>query len=664
MNTLALLAKFAPEIVCKRHYRADIDGLRGIAILAVVLYHFFPQFFPAGFVGVDIFFVISGYLIINIIHSSLEKGTFSYLTFYSHRIRRLFPSLLLVLLFIFCFSWIYFLPSEFTTLGKHIFGGIFFIDNILFVKDANYFNPLSQDNILLHLWSLGVEEQFYIIVPIFMAGICIMSKKLVHGARQGDALLIFLCVSAFASFCCQQYLLPASEKAFYFPHARYWEIGCGGVLALLEKKDSVASLFARCSLPLALLGVLLLLAGFLLIRKQYFPGAWALLPVLGTFCCIAAGSHGNFLNTKLLSHPVLIFLGIISYPLYLWHWPIITLLRLFDAASLTARCAFCLLAIVAAAATFRLVERPLRFMLSPKKAVAALIVAACIVAGMGLLTKYGRITPSTADRWGEISQVFGDWLIPKKEKYNDVLVDGHVPGKKYTLLYGDSFAQQYFPRAAAVVQAHPDLQRGIILIHGIRYPAYRGSRFINIHGYDTVFDRFIKIANLDDVDTVVLSGIWKNCFSSQDAQITLDGVHVHPKRDRKKIMQRWEEILHFLKEKEKNIYIIFTNPHFARNGNNGIIERNFYPRSFSIKNERIDCQRFKNMYKDTYEWVRSLAAKYGAHFIDPADYLCRDGYAPTVDEEGKLIYIYNRDHFRAGYMREKITYLDDAFLGK
>lgn len=664
MNTLALLAKFAPEIVCKRHYRADIDGLRGIAILAVVLYHFFPQFFPAGFVGVDIFFVISGYLIINIIHSSLEKGTFSYLTFYSHRIRRLFPSLLLVLLFIFCFSWIYFLPYEFTTLGKHIFGGIFFIDNILFVKDANYFNPLSQDNILLHLWSLGVEEQFYIIVPILMAGICIMSKKLVHGARQGDALLIFLCVSAFASFCCQQYLLPASEKAFYFPHARYWEIGCGGVLALLEKKDSVASLFARCSLPLALLGVLLLLAGFLLIRKQYFPGAWALLPVLGTFCGIAAGSHGNFLNTKLLSHPVLIFLGIISYPLYLWHWPIITLLRLFDAASLTARCAFCLLAIVAAAATFRLVERPLRFMFSSKKAVATLIIAACIVAGMGLLAKYGRIAPSTAGRWSEISQVFGDWLDPVREQFNGTLVDGHIPGNKYTLLYGDSYAQQYFPRAAAVLRANPERNRGLILINGYHYPPYRGSRFRYLNERQDTFERFMKVVNLDAIDTVIISGIWKHCFSAQHAELTLDGVPVQPKRDRAKIMQRWEELLQDLKTHGKNVYLVFTNPYEVRMNNYGIIARTLYPRFFTIKNELLDCRRFRSAHNDAYEWVRSLAAKYGAHFIDPADYLCRDGYAPTVDEEGRLIYIINRDHFRAGYMREKITYLDDAFLGK
>lgn len=154
-----LLTRMAPEIVNKPGYRADIDALRGLAVAGVVLFHFFPRIW-FGFLGVDIFFVISGYLISGIIFAQLEKDRFLFRDFYARRIRRLFPSLLLVLSVVFLVAWFYFLPGEFLQCMKYIIGGIFFVDNLVFYQGIDYFNPQSQTNVLLHLWSLGIEEQF------------------------------------------------------------------------------------------------------------------------------------------------------------------------------------------------------------------------------------------------------------------------------------------------------------------------------------------------------------------------------------------------------------------------------------------------------------------------------------------------------------------------
>ena len=162
-----LLTRMAPEIVNKPGYRADIDALRGLAVAGVVLFHFFPRIW-FGFLGVDIFFVISGYLISGIIFAQLEKDRFLFRDFYARRIRRLFPSLLLVLSVVFLVAWFYFLPGEFLQCMKYIIGGIFFVDNLVFYQGIDYFNPQSQTNVLLHLWSLGIEEQFYLVFPLLL----------------------------------------------------------------------------------------------------------------------------------------------------------------------------------------------------------------------------------------------------------------------------------------------------------------------------------------------------------------------------------------------------------------------------------------------------------------------------------------------------------------
>lgn len=212
----------------KHNYRSDIDGLRAIACLAVVLYHAFPSKLHGGFIGVDIFFVISGFLISSIIYRNLfnseNPGQVNIIDFYIRRVRRIFPALIAVLITTLVLGWFVLLPDEYKLLGKHVFGGSVYINNfMLFNESGDYFNAASSAKPLLHLWSLGVEEQFYLIFPIFLYVIYKINLNFV----------LSLTLFTVASFCLNKYNINTHQQtsAFYLPWCRFWELSIGAILA-------------------------------------------------------------------------------------------------------------------------------------------------------------------------------------------------------------------------------------------------------------------------------------------------------------------------------------------------------------------------------------------------------------------------------------------------
>lgn len=332
-------------------YRSDIDGLRAIAILPVVLFHIFPETFPGGFVGVDVFFVISGYLISEIIFRHIEAGDFSISKFYQKRILRILPALTLVLISCSIAGWFLLLPDEYQQLGKHIFGGSVFSSNIILNSERGYFDNLAETKPLLNLWSLAVEEQFYLIWPLLL----ILAKR-VPGLFKN----IFIGV-LFLSFALNIYLIGNDpEFAFYSISTRAWELMIGALYAFIVINNSR---FLRASPNLmSLTGFVLLIMGFVFIDKsRAFPGWWALLPSLGAFF-VLCGQH-SVINTNLLSNKALIFVGLISYPLYLWHWPLISFSYILQAKSPTMeiRLGVLVASFIAAYFTYRFVEIPIRF---------------------------------------------------------------------------------------------------------------------------------------------------------------------------------------------------------------------------------------------------------------------------------------------------------------
>lgn len=355
-------------------YRPDIDGLRAIAVLSVVGYHAFPQFIKGGFVGVDIFFVISGFLISSIIFSGLDNGGFSFIRFYQRRVLRIFPSLLFVLSVCFIFGWYSLLSDELKQLGKHMAGGAGFVSNILLWHESGYFDDIADNKPLLHLWSLGVEEQFYIIWPLVLWA----------GWRKGLNLLTVAIAIAVSSFVINiVYVNGDITKAFFLPQARFWEMLLGAILAyktlhrfpvsagawldrllrLVIYSHSSVEEGATLRNVQSILGTTLLILGFLTTTKSsLFPGYLALFPTVGAVLIISAGKAA-WINQKVLSSKILVWVGLISFPLYLWHWPLLSFARILTSGttSIEARFGIVFLALALSWVTYRFVERPLRF---------------------------------------------------------------------------------------------------------------------------------------------------------------------------------------------------------------------------------------------------------------------------------------------------------------
>ena len=357
-------------------YRPDIDGLRAIAVLAVVCFHAFPFWLKGGFIGVDIFFIISGFLISTIIFDNLERGSFSFIAFYSHRINRIFPALLLVLSTCFAFGWFALLADEYKQLGKHVAAGAGFISNFVFWNESGYFDNAAETKPLLHLWTLGIEEQFYIAWPL-----------LLWTAWKGKFnLLTLTLIITIISFALNIKGLHSDAIAtFYSPQTRFWELLIGSILAYvtLYKPNGWATktqklytylnaiIYTKSSQANAntlrnvqsFLGAAIISAGLLIITKEsHFPGTWALIPTLGAVLIISAGSQA-WLNRVLLSNRVLVWFGLISFPLYLWHWPLLSFARIVESEtpSRNIRIAAVVISIVLAWLTYQFIEKPVRF---------------------------------------------------------------------------------------------------------------------------------------------------------------------------------------------------------------------------------------------------------------------------------------------------------------
>lgn len=365
-------------------YRPDIDGLRALAIVSVIVYHAFPTLLESGFVGVDIFFVISGYLITANIKNGLDRKQFSFREFYIRRINRLLPALSLVLAVSYLTGWLTLFPFEFKELSQHIVAVARSDYNILLYRTLDYFNPAAPTKPLLHLWSLAVEAQFYLVWPLLLW----------VAFKAGQARWLTLLLLATSFYMCMEWDYTKPTMSFYLPHVRMWELWCGSVVALSKSDLANKRHFAD---PLATAGVLLLIAGFYTIHTdKMWPNALTLFPVLGTACLIAAGDKA-WVNNKALSLCPVVGLGLISYPLYLWHWPILSFARVIhsDLLDLTTRCVCVFVAIVCAMATYRYLEVPLRKVPNRPKAVALIMLLAGIYAA-GIATELGEGLPLRA----------------------------------------------------------------------------------------------------------------------------------------------------------------------------------------------------------------------------------------------------------------------------
>ncbi|SJM90584.1 acyltransferase family protein [Crenothrix polyspora] len=379
------------------HYRPDIDGLRAVAVLLVVGFHAFPEWLKGGFIGVDIFFVISGFLISRIILTDITRQHFSFRTFYTKRIKRIFPALIVVLSACFGVGWFILLPDEFKELGKHIAGGAGFVANLVLWSESGYFDNQAELKPLLHLWSLGIEEQFYFVWPVVLI---IATKKRYNLLW----LMLAFILASFVFNIRSVHTDPISD--FYSPFTRFWELMAGSLLAYLSvlpgqshrplsptegrgdknNKRSYASLLKNTAAFIG--GLCIAIAVFYLDKTKAFPGWWAILPVLGATLLIFAGTTAWF-NKKLLAHPALVFIGLISFPLYLWHWPLLSFARIMvlGTPTLALRLSLVAASIFLAWLTYRIVEQPIRFGANTHHKTTGLCVLLTLLLAVGYSTQ-------------------------------------------------------------------------------------------------------------------------------------------------------------------------------------------------------------------------------------------------------------------------------------
>lgn len=376
-------------------YKPEIDGLRAIAILSVVLYHFYPKFLQGGFVGVDIFFAISGYLITLIILKECHRGCFSFKQFYLRRIKRLFPAFFVVIFMVTFASLLIMTPLEFSLFKSHILSSLSYSSNIIYYSESGYFDTNSSYKPLLHTWSLSVEEQFYIVWPfiIYFSMKYKMEKHVVS---------ICILISLFFSI----YLSYKNPSAAYFlPFSRLWEMGMGAGLAIIQTNkinNELIKLAIRKSNNNAIfvLGLLMIsIPAFYINPNDSFPFPWAIPPVIGSLLVIMSAEDIK-VGRLLLCNNFFVFVGLISYSLYLWHWPLIALAKTVNQGELSsvALLSLLLLSFVFAILTYFFVERPIKNIKTKKEIemLAFFLLFTFIVFALVIVLGADRISKSVA----------------------------------------------------------------------------------------------------------------------------------------------------------------------------------------------------------------------------------------------------------------------------
>jgi peptidoglycan/LPS O-acetylase OafA/YrhL len=488
-------------------YRRDIDGLRAIAVIAVVLFHFGVPGFTGGFVGVDIFFVISGYLITSIIWNQRQAARFSFVDFWARRARRILPALFVMILAVLAVGWFLLAPKDYEELGRSVRYQVMFVSNILFMRQDGYFDVASDLKPLLHTWSLAVEEQFYIVFPLLLT---LLSSRL---KRWRLALFAVLLVSFGLSVWAVEH---HPEKAFFLLPMRAWELLAGSMLAVAPKSKWRLTTTGAQLVSLAGFGMILL-AVFCYDKSTPFPGAAALLPTLGVVALIWSNGHRQTLVGGLLASRVLVGLGLISYSWYLWHWPVFVFSSYasveepgaFDIAGLI------LLSLALGYLSWRFVETPFRErrLLAGRRQI--LLAAVCGVLMLGLAGQALRWTDGLPSRLSDQALQYAKGKEWRPELMR-CLADDKTPDDKLfchygppastatkALVWGDSHATALIPVFDDGAQEHGisvilASSPGCIPVEGLEHDA-RCARFNR---------RIEQAMNAQSVGDVVLVARW------------------------------------------------------------------------------------------------------------------------------------------------------------
>lgn len=639
-------------------YRPDIDGLRALAILAVMFFHGFPDLVKGGFIGVDVFFVVSGFLISTIIFSSLENSRFSYFDFYVRRIRRIFPALIIILLSCIVFGWLLLLSDEFAHLGKHIIGAILFASNFLYWRESGYFETQSESKVLLHLWSLAIEEQFYIFWPLILAYVW----------RRKIGFIKLTIAIALISFAANVYLMRLHPvAAFFLPISRFWELMIGGLLAHIKLHRPLATSFSNVQ---SSLGFSLLLFGFFHFDTSIgFPGYWALVPTFGTVLIISAGPNA-FLNRNVLSNSLMVWIGLISYPLYLWHWPLLSFSYIVNnkIANTEIRIIAILCAVFLAWGTYHFIEIPIRNGILKYRSVKWLVAMMIVILAAGGVIKYGLIhqridNPSlqiildARNDWEEDANGFS------KFHYDHEIFRQAMLGKRDSIAFiGDSHIIQYMPRVSYLLDKYPGklnkiyfaAHEGCIPIPGI----FEGDRDSAIQFCESYLSSILHFLDDKNIRTVIIGACWSCYLLPHDDNKDAAEDFSQPER-RNRAISLLGDYLKKLKE-SKDVYLVIDNPSGNSFGPDTYLRGNRFT-SFTVAHipnqVLVPLDQF-----ELRDQLRMVAELSGVKVIDPFIALCDDNHFCTLTDNIGLPIYKDSNHLRAHFITQHANYIDDALL--
>ncbi len=675
--TVSLAAMTTPKHhLSHPKYRPDIDGLRAVAVLSVVAFHAFPSWMKGGFVGVDVFFVISGFLISTIIFDNLDKGTFSFAEFYARRIKRIFPALLLVFIASFAFGWFALLADEYKQLGKHIAAGAGFVSNLVLLSEAGYFDNSAETKPLLHLWSLGIEEQFYIVWPFVLW----FAWK-----RKFNLLTLTVIVTLISFSLNLKGIRQDAVATFYSPQTRFWEMLSGSLLAwfAIYKKNAYYSYTLRIdgwlvkviyresveadgktlSNLIAFVGSLLLAYGFWRITKEIsFPGKWAVIPVLGAIFIILAGPKA-WINRKILSNKIVVWFGLISFPLYLWHWPLLSFARIVESVvpNRSIRIAAVVLSILLAWLTYKLVERPIRLGKGGKAKIWVLVVLMALMGILGYTTYIKDGYASRSRIKGFVNNTNELLRTPASDDACLSYVDlksplfpycrfTNVSSDETVAVIGDSHAHVAYPGISEFLASRG---KNTVLLANSGCPPFLGSPTGNNQTeLDACTDRVEQLLKVveskKDIKKIFVFTRGPSYTTnteplSGDKKLGVSSIPLH------QFFNSAQSSFDRLKSKDKTIFYVGENP-----------ELNFHPESCLARPFKVvtkKCTLLKEtVYARQAEYRKSFSNLRNITYIDSIPVFCRSDKCIIFDENGSLLYA-DDDHLSVAGSRFQVNNL-------
>lgn len=614
-------------------FREDINALRAIAVASVVLFHFNHDWLPGGFAGVDVFFVISGFLMTMIIVKGLEKETFSILSFYKARVRRIIPALA-VLCFVLMFLGPFLLsPIDYLNLGKHSAASLTFLSNIVYWTESNYFNASSNEKWLLHTWSLSVEWQFYLIYPVALV---FLRKFLTL-----NQLKLMLVAGTILAFILSVLVTMKSSSAAYFLlPTRAWQMLAGGLVFLypIQLKDSVKS-------PLQLLGLLLILSSFFIYTSATpWPGYASLLPIIGA-CIVLVSNNGE---SKLVNNTVTHALGKWSYSIYLWHWPIVVAGYYFELGENWWAIGIPL-SLILGALSFKFIESKtlsnyrvenLKYVLRPLPfAAISTLVGLSIFYTNGFLF---RLPPSEQVLVKSAIEAKDDWNYPKPNLEINSLKIRYIEGRtdKNILVMGASHIEQIYPYVESLDNEYNVYfltRSGCLVVPSMNNPKWKCN---NLQNYQKLIEKV-------EFQKVLTS------FYNFDSYLPDDISERELEKDIR--IKEYDDFLNFIISRVAQVFIITGEPK-GLEFNPTLALRKKLPGTITEESARSNYIEHSNALKK----LKNLR---GVEIIDPIEHLCGDGVCNTRDDKHGFFYR-DDNHMRPWYSVKHNSYLNNIFSEK